>query len=142
MPESRWRARGPRLLTVFFAWVAFVAIGVVLRVVLVRAGATAWSAGKVAHVFSRGLLEDGLTGIVVMAPLAILLALISDRLIARMRLRFGLLAVIGAGLVFAGFVEYFFFEEFNSRFNHIALDYLLFPDEVAGNIWESYPVPL
>jgi phosphoglycerol transferase MdoB-like AlkP superfamily enzyme len=36
--------------------------------------------------------------------------------------------------------EVFFFDEFNARFNYIAVDYLLFPTEVAGNIWQSYPV--
>jgi phosphoglycerol transferase MdoB-like AlkP superfamily enzyme len=38
------------------------------------------------------------------------------------------------------FTEYFFFEEFRSRFNTVAVDYLLYPHEVFVNIWESYPV--
>jgi len=37
--------------------------------------------------------------------------------------------------------EWFFFEEFESRFNCVAIDYLLYPHEVFTNIWESYPVP-
>jgi len=44
--------------------------------------------------------------------------------------------------VFLLFVEYYFFEEFRSRFNTVAVDYLTAPNEVAGNIWESYPVVL
>lgn len=36
--------------------------------------------------------------------------------------------------------EYFFFEEFNSRFNLVAVDYLIYPHEVFINIWDSYPV--
>ncbi|HEY2083105.1 MAG TPA: LTA synthase family protein [Verrucomicrobiae bacterium] len=44
--------------------------------------------------------------------------------------------------VFLLFVEYYFFDEFKSRFNTVAVDYLTAPKEVAGNIWESYPVVL
>ena len=42
--------------------------------------------------------------------------------------------------VFVLFVEYYFFDEFKSRFNTVAVDYLTAPTEVAGNIWESYHV--
>jgi len=38
------------------------------------------------------------------------------------------------------FVEFFFFDEFKSRFNTVAVDYLLYPKEVFVNIWESYHV--
>lgn len=41
---------------------------------------------------------------------------------------------------FSLFSEYFFFEEFNSRFNTVAVDYLIYPHEVFINIWESYPI--
>lgn len=44
--------------------------------------------------------------------------------------------------VFIYFIEYYFFDEFKSRFNTVAVDYLVAPHEVAGNIWESYPVVL
>ena len=57
--------------------------------------------------------------------------------------------VLGAGLfglwtlqVFLLFAEYYFFEEFRSRFNTVAVDYLLYPKEVFVNIWVVYPVPL
>ncbi len=42
--------------------------------------------------------------------------------------------------VFLLFVEFFFFEEFQSRFNTVAVDYLLYPYEVFVNIWQSYNV--
>ncbi len=44
------------------------------------------------------------------------------------------------GGIYLGIVELFFFDEFNSRFNYIAVDYLLYPHEVFVNIWDSYPV--
>ena len=42
--------------------------------------------------------------------------------------------------IFLLFVEFFFFDEFKSRFNTVAVDYLLYPKEVFINIWESYHV--
>ncbi len=44
------------------------------------------------------------------------------------------------GITYLGIVELFFFDEFNSRFNYVAVDYLLYPHEVFINIWDSYPV--
>ncbi len=44
------------------------------------------------------------------------------------------------GAIYLGVVEIFFFDEFNSRFNYVAVDYLLYPHEVFVNIWDSYPV--
>lgn len=44
------------------------------------------------------------------------------------------------GIIYLSFVEYFFFEEFNSRFNLVSVDYLLYPHEVFVNLWESYPI--
>lgn len=44
------------------------------------------------------------------------------------------------GQIFLLFVEVFFFDEFKSRFNTVAVDYLLYPREVFINIWESYHV--
>ena len=41
-------------------------------------------------------------------------------------------------LAFNGATEYFFFYEFGVRFNFIAVDYLVYTNEVWGNIRESY----
>jgi phosphoglycerol transferase MdoB-like AlkP superfamily enzyme len=45
-------------------------------------------------------------------------------------------------LVFNSFAEYFFWDEFEVRFNFIAVDYLIYTTEVIGNIVESYSLPL
>ena len=47
-----------------------------------------------------------------------------------------LILVINAG------AEITFWDEFNVRFNFIAVDYLIYTTEVLGNIWESYNIPL
>jgi len=41
---------------------------------------------------------------------------------------------------FQGHCEWFFWQEFHSRFNFIAVDYLVYTQEVLGNINESYPM--
>lgn len=41
-------------------------------------------------------------------------------------------------LLFSVVSEYLFFLEFNDRFNFIAVDYLVYTNEVLRNIWESY----
>jgi len=43
-------------------------------------------------------------------------------------------------LVFIGFCEIIFWQEFHSRFNFIAVDYLIYTNEVLANIKESYPI--
>src|SRR6267154_5973803 len=47
----------------------------------------------------------------------------------------GLITLVGAG-------ELVFWNEFASRFNFIAVDYLIYTNEVIGNIRESYNMPL
>ena len=43
-------------------------------------------------------------------------------------------------LVFNAVSEWFFWNEFDSRYNFIAVDYLIYTNEVIGNIQESYPL--
>lgn len=45
-------------------------------------------------------------------------------------------------LMFTFLAEVTFWEEFRTRFNFIAVDYLIYTHEVIGNIQESYPLPL
>lgn len=45
-------------------------------------------------------------------------------------------------LIFNGVSEYFFWDEFGARYNFIAVDYLIYTNEVIGNIAESYPIVL
>lgn len=86
---------------------------------------------------------DAAMALLLALPFALWIAAASDRFRAS-RLSARVLAVAwGCFLFFFVFVaalETAFFDEFNSRFNSIAVDYLLYPTEVAGNIWQSYPV--
>lgn len=44
-------------------------------------------------------------------------------------------------LVFTFFAEITFWDEFKTRFNFIAVDYLIYTHEVVANIQQSYPLP-
>lgn len=44
-------------------------------------------------------------------------------------------------VLFSFFAEFPFWEEFNTRFNFIAVDYLIYTYEVIENINQSYPIP-
>lgn len=52
----------------------------------------------------------------------------------------GLLALAVFSFLFTALAEGTFWNEFSSRFNFIAVDYLIYTREVLGNIWQSYPV--
>jgi phosphoglycerol transferase MdoB-like AlkP superfamily enzyme len=78
----------------------------------------------------------------VLAPFALYLTFVPERWFAHRFHRAAAWALLGAsvfGALFVAVVEYFFFEEFNGRFNFVAVDYLLYPTEVVENIWQSYP---
>lgn len=89
-----------------------------------------------------GLGLDGLTAGVLCLPLALPLVLAPHGWLARRWLRAAGSSLFLAGAVFLAVAEYFFFEEFQARFNHVALDYLMYPTEVFTNLAESYDVPL
>ncbi len=53
----------------------------------------------------------------------------------------GIWGILFLGLfIFVGVSEFVFWEEFGSRFDFIAVDYLIYTKEVIGNIRQSYPI--
>jgi hypothetical protein len=56
-------------------------------------------------------------------------------------LRWIVLWLAVALLLFGAVAEFTFWQEFSTRFNFIAVDYLVYTQEVIGNIRQSYPVP-
>ncbi|MFZ2904775.1 MAG: sulfatase-like hydrolase/transferase, partial [Cyclobacteriaceae bacterium] len=53
---------------------------------------------------------------------------------------FGIFFVFTFLALFNAIAEWFFWDEFNTRFNFIAVDYLVYTNEVIGNIRQSYPI--
>lgn len=52
----------------------------------------------------------------------------------------GLLTVSLFAMLFTAVAEWLFWDEFGVRFNFIAVDYLVYSDEVLNNVLESYPI--
>lgn len=97
------------------------------------------------HALALGSWFDAWTLAYLMAPLILFSGLLPSRLrTSRVVsfLRWGFLWAAMALLIFGVVAEFIFWQEFTTRFNFIAVDYLVYTHEVLGNIWESYPVPL
>jgi len=78
-----------------------------------------------------------------LAPLAALLAWWPARYPGTLKILLALLLLpLCVLMVFVGAAELVFWNEFASRFNFIAVDYLIYTNEVIGNIRESYNMPL
>ena len=139
--RGRYRALW-RLLVVFLVLNGAVRIGLTLW----NQDATLLLPWRLVPALAIGAGFDAAVGLAALAPLAWLMALWprtrlgGDR---SLRLVLALLLAPLAGLTaFVAFSEFTFWNEFASRFNFIAVDYLLFTNEVIGNIRESYNMPL
>src|SRR5215831_5849941 len=118
----------------------------VLRVVLLLAFRhEAISVGDVSRIFGAGLYRDILAALIFTVPMLLWFLIVPNRSFSKKwhRVLFAIALFISCfAQIFLLFVEFFFFEEFKSRFNTVAVDYLLCPQEVFVNIWESYHVGL
>lgn len=83
-----------------------------------------------------GAINDLAQAAYLLLPLSLLLVLAPR---SRRGLAVGLWLAI-ALMLFVAASEYFFFEEFDARFNLVAVDYLIYPTEVMGDIRDEYPV--
>lgn len=103
------------------------------------------SLGEGLRAFGIGLYRDLVVALVLTLPLLAWFLVLPERWFARRWHRgvfWAFFFVFWMVEVFLLAAEYYFFEEFRSRFNTVAVDYLLYPHEVFINIWDSYPVPL
>lgn len=94
-------------------------------------------------IFTSGLLYDLINAVYFSLPLIFYLWLVPDRIYQKLWHRFilyGLFFIFSFLILFNGVAEWFFWDEFNVRFNFIAVDYLVYTTEVIGNIRQSYPV--
>ncbi|WP_130907809.1 MULTISPECIES: LTA synthase family protein [unclassified Pseudomonas] len=94
-------------------------------------------------IFGIGLLYD--LGFIAYAalPMGLYLVLCPPALWRRRGHRWFLQALLGVSLfamLFTSIAEWLFWHEFGVRFNFIAVDYLVYSDEVLNNLLESYPI--
>ena len=100
--------------------------------------------GMIGSMFA-GLYYDIIVASFFVLPLALYCWLMKDSLYRQRRQRFILylffiIAIII--IVFNAIAEFVFWDEFKSRFNFIAVDYLVYTNEVMNNIIESYNMTL
>lgn len=119
--------------------------GTLLRGILwIQFGAdAALSITQAPTIFVAGAINDSVEALYLLFPFALVgLALGSVGSGTRWRAMLqatGIYLFLFATLYVAA-AEYFFFEEFDARFNLVAVDYLVHPKEVIGNIESSYPL--
>lgn len=124
----------------------FLAIQFVVRVTLtIRAS---WSemdftANELVQMLARGMWLDIVTAGFVLIPIALVFLFTRERFWSKpigawidTALRFVFIYV----MLFDAVAEHLFWLEFSTRFNFIAVDYLVYTTEVIGNIVESYPI--
>ncbi len=99
--------------------------------------------GRLPYVLVAGLVNDLVESLYLFAPFALYIMLIPDRWFrttANRVILYGGTIITIVGLLYLHVAEFFFFEEFDARFNIVAFDYLAYPTEVFVDIWDAYPV--
>jgi hypothetical protein len=154
-PEDPWKAkelspddfpwkRSRSGFAIFFFFSLLVAFTFLRLVLFLRFGLREpHVGGSVIQIFLIGFHQDFFVALGMTLPLLFWIWIVPQKLFGKWPHR--ILFCLGFFLfwaveIFLLFVEYYFFDEFRSRFNTVAVDYLAAPQEVAGNIWESYHV--
>jgi phosphoglycerol transferase MdoB-like AlkP superfamily enzyme len=145
-PVSRFQ-RKPRSRYHFLAFCFFsllVAFTLLRLVLLVNFGSPSTPPWNVLLAFAAGFYRDVIAALWCMLPPLFWCFIVGNRLFAslvhRIAFRF-FMTLLWAVQVFLLAAEFYFFQEFKSRFNPVAVDYLVYPREVFINIWDAYPVP-
>ncbi len=139
-----WRSSKDGFALLWFG--SLLACWFLLRVaILVAFHPPSTSAGDILLTFLSGLHRDAFAALAETLPVLVWFLFARPKREGRPRRHIGFwlcCLLFWFVQVFLLLAEYFFFEEFKSRFNTVAVDYLIYPREVFINIWESYSVVL
>lgn len=131
----------------FIALVAVAALTIwtIMRVVLwAYTGPTQMSAMQALGAAAWGFWFDLATLAFVLIPFWLLALMVPSRWRGTTwyaTARWVMFWIVLYALIFGAVAEFVFWLEFTTRFNFIAVDYLVYTHEVVGNIKESYPIP-
>jgi len=142
-PASGLLARRHGALWIFYATFLLLALTTRVALVLKAGPEVSWDA-TLLGAFALGLLFDLGAAALVSLPLVLLLSALPARAFERRAFRGAAWAALFAcvyALMLGAVAEWLFWDEFGTRFNFIAVDYLVYTTEVLGNIRESYPLP-
>lgn len=139
------RLYGTRYAPLAWLFLVFIGVSTLTRLTLLVAAGSGVPAAPAqwAGLFGIGLGYDLLTFIYFAWPLVLLLWLLPRRWFVRRPGRWPVVALawlLVLVILFNAAAEWTFWEEFQTRFNFIAVDYLVYTTEVIGNIRESYPI--
>jgi phosphoglycerol transferase MdoB-like AlkP superfamily enzyme len=143
MRFARWAWPG-RYSVVVLAVIVFLAISTLLRIGL--AGYEFWTDSGPANILPIllvGLIYDLAGASFLIIPFAVVALCVPNNPLGRKingALACLMIVELLFGLLFMSIAEVLFWNEFNSRFNFIAVDYLIYTRETIGNVIESYPV--
>lgn len=130
---------------IFLLTLILISISFTTRLVLLldSQGVAELSIGTILEAFLIGFLFDLVNATYFIVPFLTYLWICPERLYNKRWHKYvlnSLLFFFVSLLVFNSFSEWFFWEEFSTRFNFIAVDYLVYTTEVIGNIQQSYPI--
>jgi phosphoglycerol transferase MdoB-like AlkP superfamily enzyme len=93
-------------------------------------------------IFIKGFWFDVVVFYGILSFISFVKLIFPERLGARLRklFEYKIFFIFIFSMLFNFCAEILFWMEFNSRFNFLAIDYLIYTTEVIGNILESYPI--
>jgi len=134
--------RLPAVLLVIVVLLSFVTR---IALLLKSASAVDFTLLNLLGIFGIGLFYDLINAAYFILPVMLYVWLMPARVMQKrwqLILIYGIFSFLIFGLLFNVVSEWFFWDEFSSRFNFIAVDYLVYTSEVIGNIRQSYPVEI
>lgn len=137
-----FRSSPARLALVAFGF--FFSVSLISRLLLLISARhdVTWDASLLGS-FACGIYYDSATGLFAATPWLLLGVIAPVRWLKSRPGQFlieGLMVVFASIFAFITTSEWVFWDEFGARFNFIAVDYLIWTQEVLANIYESYPM--
>ncbi len=133
--------------SIYLLYLIFISVSFLTRLVLFFYSFSQFSKSvwEIVKSVSTGLFFDTIAFGYFMIPFVLVTLLVPHKLAKKKIVKYityTFYTIATVIIVYTAFAEYFFWDEFNVKFNFIAVDYLIYTSEVIGNIWESYNIPL
>jgi len=143
---ARWRSLlGNRFGGAVIFVVVFLSFSLVTRIALTsKAKEILGFDLSLGFAFLLGFAFDLLTALLFSIPVILWLTVVPQRFFESRPHRVMVMVTAWFGIFLASFImaaEWVFWHELSVRFNFVAVYYLVYTNEVVGNIWQSYPMP-
>lgn len=129
----------------FAGWFLAVSFFVRMALLLISINKAELSLLAIGRIFSTGLLFDVGVSAFILTPYSLYLLVWPSKWnnsVVNKSVTYFFFSITVLIVLFSFFAEFTFWQEFESRFNFIAVDYLIYTYEVISNINESYPLPI